>query len=333
MGAFYIGVVVSAVLYGMSCLQTYYYYTEYPGDPIYMKALVGAVWALDTLHQALISHAVYIYLVKNFFNPLILTTVIWSVVAEVMVNGVMALLVQGFFVLRIFKLSGRNLWLSVPVAAMSLAEFGVITTYVARATPFTSYAQALQLKSLSLTVNALTAVTDVAIAAVLCFLLQKSRTGFRRRSDTLITKLIIFTVNTGLLTSIDAIVSLISYACKPNTFIYICFFFALGRLYSNSLLATLNVRRTLSGQNSQKNFESTSISLQGMNHARSTVSANMMSHHGKGTNLAIKIDTTKEFSNDVEAGEVSTHTSSCHNRPLTSQQLTVVSQKSLSHNF
>ena len=50
------------------------------------------------------------------------------------------------------------------------------------------------MKSLALTFNALTAVTDVAIALVLCYLLQQSRTGFRR-SDTLITKLIIFTVN------------------------------------------------------------------------------------------------------------------------------------------
>ena len=60
--------------------------------------------------------------------------------------------------------------------------------------PFTNYAQAASLKSLSLTVNALTAVTDVAIALVLCYLLQQSRTGFKR-SDTLITKLIIFTVS------------------------------------------------------------------------------------------------------------------------------------------
>ena len=48
--------------------------------------------------------SVYIYLVTNYFNPAILTTVVWSVVAEVMVNGVMALLVQFFFVFRAWKL-------------------------------------------------------------------------------------------------------------------------------------------------------------------------------------------------------------------------------------
>ena len=77
--------------------------------------------------------SVYIYLVTNYFNPTILTTVVWSVVAEVMVNGVMALLVQFFFVFRAWKLSNRNFFLSAPIAAMSLAEFGVITAYVIKA--------------------------------------------------------------------------------------------------------------------------------------------------------------------------------------------------------
>ena len=50
-----------------------------------------------------------------------------------MVNGIMALLVQFFFVFRAWKLSNRNLFLSAPIAAMSLAEFGVITAYVIKA--------------------------------------------------------------------------------------------------------------------------------------------------------------------------------------------------------
>ncbi|VDC03992.1 unnamed protein product [Peniophora sp. CBMAI 1063] len=302
MGAFYIGVVFSASLYGVTCLQTYHYYHSYPGDALYMKALVGIVFLLDTLHQVLISHAVYIYLVTNYFNPAILTTVVWSVVAEVMVNGVMALLVQFFFVFRAWKLSNGNWFLSAPIAAMSLAEFGVITAYVIKAAPFTNYAQAASLKSISLTVNALTAITDVAIALVLCYLLQQSRTGFKR-SDTLITKLIIFTVNTGLLTSLDAIASLVSYAASPNTFLYICFFFALGRLYSNSLLATLNVRRSLSG-GSSAGVESTSISLQGVRPS-ATQTANMMTSMSKPQHhVAIKVDTTQEFAHDVDSSEL-----------------------------
>lgn len=65
-------------------------------------------------------------------------------------------------------------------------------------------------------VNVLAAAGDVLIAAVLCKMLHTSRTGYKKyipirrvlcarlmtipRSDTMINKLIVFIVNTGLLT-------------------------------------------------------------------------------------------------------------------------------------
>lgn len=66
-----------------------------------------------------------------------------------------------------------------------------------------------------MSVNALAAAGDVVIAAILCTLLQQSRTGFRA-SDTMITKLIMFSIGTGLLTSICAIMSLISVCDKSQ---------------------------------------------------------------------------------------------------------------------
>jgi len=75
----------------------------------------------------------------------------------------------------------------------------------------------------------LTAVTDVLLAGILCTLLNLSRTGFRR-SNAIIDKLITFTVNTGLLTSLCVLASLISLLVSDNTFIYVLFFYCIGRL-------------------------------------------------------------------------------------------------------
>lgn len=61
----------------------------------------------------------------------------------------------------------------------------------------------------SRSINILGVASDVGIAATLIFLLQRSRTGFRR-SETIINRLILFTINTGLLTSMAAAMSLIS---------------------------------------------------------------------------------------------------------------------------
>lgn len=48
-------------------------------------------------------------------------------------------------------------------------------------------------------VNVLAAAGDVLIAATLCIILHRSKTGFRV-SDTMINRLMAFCVNTGLLT-------------------------------------------------------------------------------------------------------------------------------------
>ena len=114
---------------------------------------------------------------------------------------------------------------------------------------------------------------------VLRFLAHRSRSA-SSQTYTMVSRMIVYIINTGLLTSFDAIGSLVSYAASPDAFIYICFFFALGRLYSNSLLATLNVRRSLAGQSSHS-FESSSISLQGINGVSSGMSAVNVVSNGK----------------------------------------------------
>ena len=75
----------------------------------------------------------------------------------------------------------------------------------------------MQIANWSRAINALAAVSDVAIAVILIFLLQRSRTGFRR-SDSVINRLILFSLNTGLLTSIDALLSLITVRMKKVPF-------------------------------------------------------------------------------------------------------------------
>ncbi|KAI9460056.1 hypothetical protein HD554DRAFT_2323905 [Boletus coccyginus] len=292
-GAFLIGVVVSATLYGVTCIQTWYYYGRYPSDPWYIKLLVAGVLVSDTCHQALITHCVYTYLVTDFGVPAALGEIVWSLIAEVFFNGFTALFVQSFLAMRVYRLSNKS-WLATgSVMTLVIGEFVLILVYSIPALRFQTFAQLATLKALSMSVNAVAAVGDVLIAALLCTLLQRSRTGFRR-SDTMINKLIIFSINTGLLTSICAVASLISIAAWPNTFIYIAFYFCLGRLYCNSLLATLNARKSL---RSESRDDEMSLSLQGI---QQKTNQSMIGTTSKRppNNISIKIDTTQEYVRD-----------------------------------
>ncbi|KAG8218809.1 hypothetical protein J3R82DRAFT_4485, partial [Butyriboletus roseoflavus] len=87
-------------------------------------------------------------------------------------------------------------------------------------------------QALSMTVNALGAAGDVLIAVLLCVMLHISRTGFRS------------VVACFCDCSLPMMQQIIVW---PQTWIYIGFYFCIGRLYCNSLLATLNARKVLRG--------------------------------------------------------------------------------------
>ncbi|KAG1780345.1 hypothetical protein EV702DRAFT_1178093 [Suillus placidus] len=294
-GAFLIGVVVSATSsqsHKVTCVQTWYYFSRYFSDPWYTKLLVGAIFLSDSIHQALITHTVYTYLVTDFGNVSDLEKLVWSLSVEVLFNGFTGFMVQSFLTMRVYQLSNKNVIATASVLSFVIAEFVIVVTYVAKAVKLTTFIQVPQLKPLSMSVNAVAAAGDVLITIFLCTFLQQSRTGFQR-SDTLINKLMLFTINTGLLTSVCAVMSLISITMWPDTFIYVAFYFCLGRLYCNSLLATLNARKGIRRDSCD---EPMSLSLHG---ARRPINSPIgSSRMGMPNDLSIKIDTTQGYIED-----------------------------------
>lgn len=296
LGAAYIGVVVAGCLYGVSCVQAWYYFTH-QNDRWHLKLLVSAVITFDTIHQALIIQTVYDYVISNWGNVSFLGELAPTLLIEVLFNGLTAFFVQSFLATRAWHLSNRNIWITGLISLLVLGEFGCILAYTAISLQYKTFAQLTQLKTLSITVNVLAAAGDVLIAGTLCTLLHFSRTGFHR-TDTIINKLIIFSVNTGLLTSLCAVASLVSILAAGETFIYIAFFFCMGRLYTNSLLATLNARKSIrqasDGIHSSNPSESHAVSLKPL----SRFDPHTVSKGKQQANISIKIDTKKEYATD-----------------------------------
>jgi len=155
-----------------------------------------------------------------------------------------------------------------------------------------TYEELLTISPLAISINAVSTAADVFIAATLVSLLQRSRTGFRR-SDTMITRLIIFVVNTGVLTSICAIGSLVSLIVSPKTLIYAAFYYCLGRLYTNSLIATLNARKGVI-QAIEERTDNKFYSFQTLTNVSPHKSRVDQQQQQQTNNIAIRIDTTKE---------------------------------------
>ncbi|KAF9499092.1 hypothetical protein BDN71DRAFT_1503467 [Pleurotus eryngii] len=292
MGAAFIGCVLASALYGVSTIQTFYYYNNYSRDPIHIRALVLAVWIFDTTHQALISHTVYHYVVSNYFNPPALMNMVWSILVEVLFNGFIGFIVQGYLTYRIWRLSNKKIWVICLIGPFVLAELVCSVVFTIMGLQMKTFTDLAELKGLSMTVNIIAAVGDLFISICLVYMLYHRRTGFKR-TNTVISRLIIFTINTGSLTTLFAIASLVSILVWDDTLIYVTFFFCIGRLYANTFLATLNARSILRSVGQEDDVNTFHLSG-----ANTTEEAIGMSKGTRPKNISIQISTARDVLRD-----------------------------------
>ncbi|KAJ6512187.1 hypothetical protein C8R47DRAFT_1314226 [Mycena vitilis] len=241
-GSAFVGLVVSAILYGVTILQTYLYYRNYPQDSKILKWMVAILWLLDTVHLVLCTVSVYTVLVLNFNNPDILLTATWSMNIQTDFNGLIGLIVECFYARRVWIVS-RNVYLTATILILSAIHFalGIVFTIGSFHTSRENFSDLVWVTSTGL---GSAAAADMLIGISLCYYLSKSRTGFSR-TDGLISTLMKYSLTTGFLTGIIACLVVLTFGIMPNNFVYLAFFWLLGKCYVNSVLAALNSRESL----------------------------------------------------------------------------------------
>ncbi|KAH9075602.1 hypothetical protein EDB83DRAFT_2351262 [Lactarius deliciosus] len=81
LGAFFLGVIFSSILYGVTWLQVYSYFSKHcEGDRLFLKSFVSVqlLLILDTLQLALVVHGFYVAGVTNFGDYLADLRAPWS---------------------------------------------------------------------------------------------------------------------------------------------------------------------------------------------------------------------------------------------------------------
>ncbi|KAI0319489.1 hypothetical protein OF83DRAFT_783930 [Amylostereum chailletii] len=242
LGVAYIGIVLSAMLYSLTCVQTFLYFQSYSSkDNRLIKTIVLFMLVIDSVHQAFLIHAGYYYLIAKYAQPAALQAGVWSLISAVFFNGISGFIVESFFIWRLYRLSGGNKWLCGFLSILAVSHIGTNFAWPIQALKNPQFSNLQALGGTAESGFAISVVTDWIIAISLVYYLWRSRTHFKR-TDTMINRLIAYTVSTGGLTSITTLVNLIAYAAWPNDFYYTFFNFMITPLYSNSLLVTLNTR-------------------------------------------------------------------------------------------
>ncbi|KAJ7595346.1 hypothetical protein C8J56DRAFT_1159863 [Mycena floridula] len=247
LGALLIGGLVAMALWGITCVQTYTFFSLNSRDRPRFKLLILFLWTLDTFDSCLNGHLLYYYMVKNYLNPGALLSPVWSIIIHVAITSISNFIIRSMFAHRVYRLSHSNIPGTLWIFALSATDLVCGIVISAKAFKITSFAELDTLSSLMYLNFAAGTAADISVALALCYLLHESRTGFKK-TDSIIGVLMLYTVNTGLIVAIDAALGMFTYVAMPHNLIFLGFYLLLSKLYLNSYLASLNARDGLRDQ-------------------------------------------------------------------------------------
>ncbi|KAJ6567232.1 hypothetical protein DFH09DRAFT_1156382 [Mycena vulgaris] len=286
------GAFFSVFFFGIICMQTINYMKLYPNDILLIKCIVIFLWILQLAYTACICQGAYTMTVTDFGQLFSLLYTPWGLNLAVIVGSIIDHSVQAFFVARIYRATGF-LYLSIFLWSTVAFLQGVSLVLGAEAIISDSIPIVGEKWRWLLTLLFFgDAALDIVNACVLCFYLKiQSRTAFSRSTAALLDHLVVYTLQTGLATSLVAFAAAIAFRVAPEDYIWTMFFMAMPGSFMSALLANINNRKSLSQPSSAV-----------------TSSANNYSHNpGQGPiihisrNIVYDIDHSNAIESDTDA--------------------------------
>ncbi|KAF8879711.1 hypothetical protein BD779DRAFT_1627947 [Infundibulicybe gibba] len=245
-GALEIAVFISLALCGIVAAQGYSYYTYCTSDRPFLKIMVGIILALELSHSITTAHAIYdftITLEAVAVKPANSYSLSTTVVLETLITAI----VQSFFAYRIRALSGNMYICGVCWIFCFLRSLGGIALAVESFLDVPREPNYFVLQDtfgwLITAALSVGAAVDVLIAVSLCYYLQQLMTPVTmRRTARIVDRLISWTIQTGLVTSMASVAAAICFQTMKRNEVWLAIYIVLAKLYSNSLLLSLNVR-------------------------------------------------------------------------------------------
>ncbi|KAJ8080201.1 hypothetical protein PM082_017031 [Marasmius tenuissimus] len=242
----FLGYVSGAFLQGLLVLQVFVYFFNFGKDRIYVKAFVLLVFTLEWVFTIIAT----ILAIRSLVSFGRLTDLVIYIHSKwlPLLCGLVTLVVQVFYSYRIYLLSG---WCSLPIV---ISLFSIAQWVVLNIAGFNSgglvglFPKAIVLSRDENPATVpiwlgLAAAADCLIAVTLIIYLRRaSRSLCTPSARTRVARTMIICIEAGVITVMAALSELLFYLIFAKSLIHIIVFFMLSKLYSNGMMATLNVR-------------------------------------------------------------------------------------------
>ncbi|KAH9019671.1 hypothetical protein EDB85DRAFT_2153562 [Lactarius pseudohatsudake] len=230
------GTIFNWVLYGVLCVQIYVYSYNFPKDGRSIKFLVYFIFLVETIQTALTGADVYYWFVAGFGNVEHLGNSYFAPVDVIILTSVVSFIVQGYFCYRIWVLNSRSSWICWIIAVAAVTQSVASVWAVIKPIMLGKYVvtkTALYLWAIS------SALVDILIAVAMTLLLRRASGNF---SSFVLVRVVRLTIETNALTATLAITTLVLYVAFPNELYCVYTVAIFGKVYSNTLLVSLNNR-------------------------------------------------------------------------------------------
>ncbi|KAI0072783.1 hypothetical protein K474DRAFT_1678389 [Panus rudis PR-1116 ss-1] len=273
---FLICLCISFMLCGLGTAQTLYYLSRPGNDPSWIRWMVIVIWLVDLAHSVLTARAEIFYAVLSVNRLELLGRVDWSVTIILALQAVIVLIVQSFYVRRLWLLSDRSILVVFLPAALlpcriAMAVFSYAALLSARtltALKFNfqiskpmdqspnrvplqnslhklwDFADGIYRQLITEVSLVFGIVLDFSVTMPMLYYLRSSQTKFASTHGAL-RSLMVFSLNTGLLVMLISAAVMFTYIRLDNYLLFAGLYSIGGKLYVNSLLGTLSARKVI----------------------------------------------------------------------------------------
>ncbi|KAF9511589.1 hypothetical protein BS47DRAFT_1383373 [Hydnum rufescens UP504] len=269
----FVGILLTALCFGVLTVQTCTYYNAFPNDARPLKLAVGLLWVLQafqllvspfgalqlfpgnnvetcywptpcTLYSACCTQTVYRWSVANHNNRSALEWGSWEFGMHQINTVCSSVTVQTFFAYRVYSLSA-SLYTGVLVQVLVFIQFGFGAAVSVKTHMNQEFKVIIkECTWLIVTWLAIQATADIVIATCMSLLLRRRRTGFQK-TDSVINRMALYTISTGLITSILSCSLLATFVKYGFHFSEPTLGIPLGSCYCITMLASLHMRTRL----------------------------------------------------------------------------------------
>ncbi|SJK98172.1 uncharacterized protein ARMOST_01433 [Armillaria ostoyae] len=293
-------------LFGTLTVQLYLYYLAFPKDRKFIKYLVYGIYIAEFVQTMLLTHDAFTSFGYGFGDLETFTEVRFSWLTVPIMGAAAACVGHAFYAYRIFILSkSRIVPIFVTCVSLTSSVAAIITgVFSFQAGNITKLNNRKTSVAVGITCGG-AALCDIVIAVYMTYYLLRGNTGFHR-TRVLVTKLIRLTIETGSLTAVVALASLILFLVFPHQTFYVTPALVVSKMYANTIYMVLNSRIQIMGgrdiyMSSTDMITPTSSTIQDTNPQSPQRSLGMDGRQGRASVVAI----TKEVLNgDYKMGRM-----------------------------